>query len=133
MYQAQISGTPGDELLAQFRDRREYERVDPDYFAELLGELVSAADDLDADIAELADRPFEQLDPVEIAVLRVGLIELRSHPEVPYRVVINEGVDLARRFGAEDGHKYVNAILDRAARKHRAAERDARRGGRDTA
>lgn len=133
MYQAQISGTPHDELLAQFRERREHERVDAAYFEELLGELTAGADELDADIAEFADRPFEQLDPVEIAVLRVGLAELRGHLEVPYRVVINEAVDLARRFGAEDGHKYVNAILDGAARRYRAAEREARRGDRGSA
>lgn len=121
-YQQQLDDTSRADLLAQFRERREHERVDADYFTELLNESMAKLDILDAEIAELADRDFAQLNPVEIAILRVGLIELIAHPEVPFRVVINEGVELARRFGAEDGHKYVNAILDRAARVHREPE-----------
>jgi N utilization substance protein B len=70
----------------------------------------------------LIDRPVAQLDPVERAVLLIGLHELEQRLDVPYRVVINEGVELAKRFGATEGHKFVNAVLDRAARRLRAAE-----------
>ena len=121
-YQQQLDDTSRADLLTQFRERREHERVDADYFTELLNESMARVEALDAEIASLADRDFAQLNPVEIAILRVGLTELSVHPEVPFRVVINEGVELARRFGAEDGHKYVNAILDRAARVHREPE-----------
>lgn len=121
-YQQQLDDTSRAELLSQFRERREYERVDPEYFDLLLTETMAECASLDEEITALADRDYEQLNPVEIAILRIGLLELRAHIEVPYRVVINEAIELARRFGAEDGHKYVNAILDRAARTHRVAE-----------
>jgi len=81
----------------------------------LRGELESAIDDL-------IDRPLEQLDPVERAVLLIGVYELQSRLDVPYRVVINEGVNLAKRFGALDGHKYINACLDKAAQSFRSVE-----------
>ena len=126
-YQQQLDGTSRGQLQTQFEARREHERVDPDYFATLLKESMADLEALDAEIAERADRSFDQLDPVEIAILRVAITELKQHIEVPYRVVINEAVELAHRFGAEDGHKYVNAILDRAAAAHRAAEHAARR------
>jgi transcription antitermination protein NusB len=69
------------------------------------------------------DRPLGQLDPVETAILMIGMFELQQRVDIPYRVVINEAVDLCKRFGATDAHKYVNAVLDRAARELRAAER----------
>ena len=74
-------------------------------------------------LAPYLDRPLEQLDPVEAAILLIGMYELQQRPDVPYRVVINEGVDLCKRFGATDAHKYVNAVLDRASRDLRSAER----------
>jgi N utilization substance protein B len=87
--------------------------------------ITEAAPTLDAELGLLIDRPVAQLDPVERAVLLIGLHELGQRLDVPYRVVINEGVDLAKRFGATDGHKFVNAVLDRAARRLRAAEQAA--------
>ncbi|MEL7298398.1 MAG: transcription antitermination factor NusB [Pseudomonadota bacterium] len=126
LYQQQFDDTSRADLINQFRERREYERVDPEYFATLVNEAMAELDALDAEIGALADRDYEQLTAVEIAILRLGLTELRQHIEVPYKVVINEAVELTRRFGAEDGHKYVNAILDRAAKAHRQAETAAR-------
>ncbi len=126
-YQQQLDGTSRGQLQTQFEERREHERVDAEYFATLLKESMRDVEALDAEITERADRSFDQLNPVEIAILRVAITELRHHIEVPYRVVINEAVELAHRFGAEDGHKYVNAILDRAAAEHRAVEHAARR------
>jgi len=85
---------------------------------------------LDTRLQPLIDRPLAQLDPVERAVLWIGMFELLHRPDVPYRVVINESVELAKRFGATDGHKFVNAVLDRAARELRSAEQAAANGGR---
>ena len=84
-------------------------------------------DVIDEHIHEFLDRPFKEIDPVERAVMRLGVYELQFCPDVPYRVVINESVELAKIFGAEDGYKYVNSILDGAAKKLRAAEIKARK------
>ena len=81
-----------------------------------------------AALTPFIDRPLDQLDPVERAILMIGMYELQQRLDVPYRVVINEAVDLCKRFGATDAHKYVNAVLDRAARELRAAERDRESG-----
>ena len=87
--------------------------------------VVEGASELDELLGQWIDRPVAQLDPVEHAVLLIGLEELRLHLDVPYRVVLNEGVELAKKFGATDGHKFINAVLDRAARQLRAAEQQA--------
>ena len=97
--------------------------ADADYFRELLFAIPPAEPQLDELIQGCADRPIVQLDPVEHAILRLGMYELLERREIPYRVVVNEAVELCRRFGAEDGHKFVNAVLDRAARKLRAEVR----------
>lgn len=84
---------------------------------------MNDGESLERDIDEIADRPLAQLDPVERGILLLGFYELRSLPDVPYKVVINEAVNLARKFGAVDGHKYINALLDRAAGKMRPKNR----------
>jgi N utilization substance protein B len=122
LYQMQITGHDEAELMRQFRERPDYERVDQLYFDELLPGICDSLESLKAGLAAYIDRPLEQLDPVELAVLLIGYYELESRIDVPYRAVINEAVNLARRFGAEDGHKYVNAVLDRAVRALRPAE-----------
>ena len=122
LYQKQIAGHDCAELLAQFREQKAYERVDQAYFDEALPVICSGQDELEALIADVVDRPLEQLDPVELATLLIGVYELRDRIEIPYRVVINEGVNLARRFGALDGHKYINACLDNAAQTLRDVE-----------
>ena len=122
LYQAQITGHDRQELMRQFRERPDYEKVDQPYFDELLPAICANLESLKRDLAAYADRPVEQLDPVEVAALVIGLYELGERADIPYRAVINEAVNLARRFGAQDGHKYVNAVLDRAARALRSAE-----------
>ena len=122
LYQAQITGHDKRELLRQFHERPDYERVDREYFDELLPAICDEFDNLRSGLAEHADRPVNQLDPVELAILLIGYYELRSRVDVPFRAVINEAVNLARRFGAEDSHKYVNAVLDKAVRTLRPAE-----------
>lgn len=122
LYQMQLTGHSADELAHQFQSRPDYERVDRPWFDKVLADVVERRSDLEAIIATLADRPLEQLDPVETGILLLGIHELEAMPETPYRVVINEAVNLAKRFGALDGHKYINAVLDRAVKSLRAAE-----------
>ncbi|HEY5719162.1 MAG TPA: transcription antitermination factor NusB, partial [Gammaproteobacteria bacterium] len=101
LYQWQLAGQAADEIEAQFRANPDTRDCDLDYFAELLRGVIGDAAALDASLAPLLARPLEQVDPVERAILRVGAWELRERLEIPYRVVLNEAVELAKRFGAE--------------------------------
>ena len=123
LYQMQIADHDYRELLSQFRERPDYLKVDQPYFDELLQAICGSVPEIEASLARYADRPLDQLDPVEKSILYIGHHELSSVPEVPYRVIINEAVNLTRRFGAADGHKYINALLDRASKELRAIER----------
>ena len=122
LYQWQITAQSSAELLNQFAQDEGYPEVDAEYFQELIRGVTAQGEALDATLAGLIDRPVAQLDPIEHAVLLIGVYELTQRLETPYRVVINEGVELAKKFGATDGHKFVNAVLDRAARELRAVE-----------
>ncbi len=122
LYQLQIAGHDKAELLSQFHDRPEYERVDQEYFDEGLAAICDRRESLEEKIGRFTDRPVSQLDPVERAILLLGFYELESRPDVPYKAVINEAVNLARRLGALDGHKYINAVLDKAGKSLRDAE-----------
>jgi N utilization substance protein B len=119
LYQMQITGHDESELKAQFHERPDYRRVDKAYFDDALKSICELQSELETNIDELADRPVAQLDPIEKGILLLGFYELRSAPDVPFKVVINESVNLAKRFGAVDGHKYINAVLDRAVKKYR--------------
>lgn len=119
LYQMQISGTEEAELLSQFHDRPEYAHVDQEYFDQVLSGIYRNADELEKSIDKFADRPLSQLDPVERGILLLGVYELTERPDVPFKVVINESVNIAKRFGAVDGHKYINALLDRAVKEFR--------------
>jgi N utilization substance protein B len=131
LYQWQLAGQSVAELRQQFATEEGYADADEDYFLALVGGITGSSDALDERLQALVDRPLAQLDPVERAVLWIGLFELVQRPDVPYRVVINEGVELTKRFGATEGHKFVNAVLDRAARSLRMAEQAvASNGGR---
>ena len=119
LYQLQITGHDVTELKAQFHERPDYERVDQAYYDEVLSAVCETQTELEKNIDEFADRPVAQLDPVEKGILLLGFYELGSKPDVPFKVVINESVNLARKFGAADGHKYINALLDKAVVKLR--------------
>jgi len=123
LYQWQLTGQLAADINLQFLDSDDVVGADREYFTELVKGCIGSADQLAAAMQPFLDRPLEQLDPVEKAILMIGLYELRSRVDVPYRVVINEAVDLCKRFGATDAHKYVNAVLDRAAVALRSAER----------
>jgi transcription antitermination protein NusB len=123
LYQWQLTQQSAAEIKQQFLQSEDSAGVEPEYFSELLTGCIAQHDVIAAALAPFLDRPVEQLDPVEKAILMIGMFELQNRLDVPYRVVINEAVDLCKRFGATDAHKYVNAVLDRAARELRAAER----------
>ncbi len=122
LYQMQLNPRPVLDTQRQFAADPEAERVDRDYFDALLAAIVAQREQLDLQIAACSDIAPPQLDPVEHAVLWLGLHELQAHPELPYRVALAEAVQLAKQFGATDGHKFVNAVLDRAARPLRPLE-----------
>ena len=122
LYQKQIAGHSTSELVSQFHEQAAYGRVDQVFFDEQFPEISNSQEDLEKKIDELIDRPLEQLDPVELAILLIGVYELESRLDIPYRVVINECVNLAKRFGSIEGHKYINACLDLAARSLREIE-----------
>ena len=124
LYQWQLTGQAADaaaELGLQFATSEDYAGADATYFADLVQNCIARSDELDAVLAGYADRPVSQLDPVEHAILWLGLYELVARLDVPHRVVINEAVELSKKFGATDGHKYINALLDKAARERRVA------------
>ncbi len=122
LYQKQLAGHSTSELLEQFHLQAAYERVDQPYFDEQFPAISNAQEELEKKIDELIDRPLEQLDPVELAILLIGVHELEFRADIPYRVVINECVNLAKRFGSIEGHKYINACLDVAAKSFREIE-----------
>jgi N utilization substance protein B len=129
LYQKQIAGHTTAELVAQYQDDIAYSRVDQGFFDEVFPVISRSQEELEKKIGELIDRPLEQLDPIELSILLIGVHELESRIDIPYKVVINEGVNLAKRFGAVDSHKYINACLDVAARSLRKDEVQANASG----
>lgn len=123
LYRWQINPGPWQDLVSEFSSDTDMARADTGYFRELVEHVCTGQVEFDAALAEFLDRIPAHLDPIEHAVLLIGTYELRSRPDIPFRVVINEGVGLARRFGATDGHKFINGVLDRAARAWRPDER----------
>jgi N utilization substance protein B len=122
LYQLQINPRTWQETLKQFADDPEADRVDRDYFAELITAIGPAREALDLRLGAWSEIPPAELDPIEHAVLWLGVHELGNRPELPYRVALDEAVQLAKQFGATDGHKYINAVLDRAAKELRPDE-----------
>ncbi|HET6724780.1 MAG TPA: transcription antitermination factor NusB [Gammaproteobacteria bacterium] len=121
LYQWQITADDPPAIKAQFlADRGDVRETA--YFAELFSEAAQAASDLDTLAGRYLDRPLTQIDPIERAILWISLLELRDHPETPYRVAINEAIELAKEYGGEAGHKYINAVLDRAVKDLRPSE-----------
>lgn len=123
LYQWQLTHQAFADIRAQFQERDEFRGADAEYFDELLRGCIDRHEELAAIVGSYADRPWEQLDPIERALLLLGVFELVNRMDVPYRVVVNEAVELSKKFGATDSYKYINALLDKAARDRRAAER----------
>lgn len=126
LYQWQLSGQEPADIEKQFMEDQDMKGVDKKFFSELLREIPKQLKELDAHVEDVLDRSIEQVDPVERAILRIGIYEMQYRIDIPYRVVINEMVELAKVFGAEQGHKYINGILDKAAEKLRSIEVQAR-------
>jgi N utilization substance protein B len=122
LYQWQLTGQSAEAIEHNLILSHEMEDVDVEYFHLLVKEIPLHRSELDDHIQPHLDRKLNEVDPVELACLRLGAYEFEFHPEIPYKVVLDEAVELAKTFGAEHGHKYVNAILDRVAHKLRPHE-----------
>jgi len=117
LYQWQMTGQDVSVVEQQFLEDEELAKADVGLFVTLLRGVPTRLSRLDGALTPLLDRPLEQVDPVERAVLRIGAYELIEHPDIPYQVVINEAVELAKLFGAEQGHRYINGVLDKLAKR----------------
>jgi N utilization substance protein B len=122
LYSWHIAGQPLNEIEAQFRVDNDFSTVDGAYFHEILHGVPRQKTEIDAAFLPCLDRALAEVDPVELAILRLSTYEMMNRVDVPYRVVINEGIELAKVFGATDGHKFVNGVLDKLAPRLRAAE-----------
>ena len=126
IYAWQLAGGTTQAVIAQFAHEQAHEVADLAYFEDLVRGVMAHSKELDQALLPHLDRTVAELDQIERAVLRIAAYELRHRPDVPYRVVINEAIETAKRFGAEHGHTYVNGVLDRAALEWRPAEANAR-------
>lgn len=125
LYQWQLTGDDLARLLVQAEESEEYVQANEELLRALLEGILTQAPALDAALAPHLDRPVAQISPIEHALLLLGAYELLHSPDVPYRVAINEAVELAKRYGGTDGHKYVNGVLDKLARTARQPEIEA--------
>jgi transcription antitermination protein NusB len=121
LYQWEMTRATIDDVISEFMtERSELKKADTDYFNDLLQGTANNITELQEEIAPNLDRRLDQLDPVERAVLMVGTYELMFHQEIPWRVIVNEAVELAKMFGAEESHKYINGVLEKIAHKIRS-------------
>jgi len=125
VYAWQMSGNTMGRVIDEFRHEQDMEVADIEYFEDLLRGVNEHCAELDAGLAPFLDRDIAQVDPIERAALRLAAYELRHRIDVPYRVVINEAIEVTKRFGAEHGHTYINGVLDKFAARERAAEYNA--------
>ncbi|MDQ8934263.1 transcription antitermination factor NusB [Acinetobacter rudis] len=123
IYEWQMSHNPVHEIEARTRADNAMHKTDLGYYHELLSEVISNTEVLDALLIPVLDREISALDGVELATLRLGAYELKEHVEIPYRVVLDEAIELAKHFGGADSHKYINGVLDRLAQSLRTAEK----------
>lgn len=123
LYQWQLSGSDPATIARELGEAKGFDKVDADYFKVLLEGAVGAAADLEKTIAPFLDRDYSRLSPVERGILLLAGYELAHRPDVPYRAVINEAVELAKSYGGTDGHKFVNGVLDRLAAQLRQGEK----------
>ena len=129
LYQWQLAGDSIGTIEAQYMAEKGMAKADSEFFRELLHEIPAKLDELDAAYREFLDRDPEALDPISLAVLRIGVYELLHRVDVPYRVVINESVNLAKTFGPTDAYKYINGVVDRVAARARRVEIATSQGG----
>ena len=130
LYQWQIGGNDEAAIEAHLADAEGFDKADRDFFIGLLRGVLAQQADLQSALQTFLDRPFAELSPVEASVLLAGAYELTNDLQTPYRVIINEAIELAKSFGGTDGHKYVNGVLDKLAAKLRPVEVEAKRAAR---
>ena len=123
LYAWQMSGSAMNAVIDQFRHEQDMEVADLEYFEDLLHGVEKHVDELDEALKPYIDRDVAQIDPIERAALRLAAYELKYRPDVPYRVVINEAIEVTKRFGADHGHSYVNGVLDKLATQLRVVEK----------
>lgn len=129
LYQWLLSNASAGEIDAQLRGAQGYDKADKDLLEAILHGVIREHATLAEALVPCLDRPIDQLSPIERAVLLIATFELTHHVETPYRVIINEAVELTKTFGGSDGYKYVNGVLDKLAAQLRPAETQARRNG----
>jgi len=122
LYQWQLARTAPESIARQLAEAKGFEKIDADYFSALLTGTVAAAPELEREIAPHLDRKFEDMSPVERGILLIAGYELMHRQDIPYRVVINEAIELAKSYGGTQGHKFVNGVLDKLAPKLRRPE-----------
>jgi len=122
LYQWQMTGQDVQDVVDQFLTTQDVSRADIEYFQELLTKIPREVDKLDAALSPFMERTMDEVDPVERAILRVSAYELIRRPDIPYRVVINEAIELAKKFGADQSHRFVNGVLDKAVQDLRKLE-----------
>lgn len=125
LYQWHMAEAPINQIEAEFRTDYEFDHVDLEYFQALLHGVPASVTELEAVFEPMLDRKLDDLGPIERSLLRMGTWELQQRIDVPWKVVINEAVSLAKKFGATDSHKYINGVLDKVARQLRKAETEA--------
>lgn len=129
LYEWQVSGNAPKDIEQQFLIEHQTRKFDRPYFNELLNGVTEQVEELDAEISPLSERPFKEVDLVEKAILRLGCFELKNRIDIPYRVVINEAIELTKTFGADQAYKFVNGTMDKLAEQLRKAEVAAKKGG----
>ena len=129
LYQWQMTGESLSRIEMNFLEEERLKGAQKNYFKEIFYGVPKQLNAIDEALAEFVDRPVEKIDPVERAVLRIAVYELINRLDTPYKVIINEGVNLAKCFGADGSHKYVNGVLDKVSRKKRAVEIKAKQDG----
>ncbi len=122
LYQWKLSKNTLDDIEIQLLSNNDPRKIDNEFFRELLHQIPAKLDSLDTQIKAFLDRPIDEVSPIELSLLRLGAYELCYRLDIPYKVAINEAVDLAKVYGGEDGHKYINSILDQIARTVRNTE-----------
>ena len=122
LYQWRVGGADETDIAAHLPELDGFAKADREFCLATIHGVLTRHEELSALIAAYIDRPFRELSPIEACILLIGTCELAHNPEIPYRVIINEAIDLAKSFGGTDGHKYVNGVLDRLAAELRPQE-----------
>lgn len=133
LYQWRIGGNDEAAIEAHLADTAGFDKADRLFFVGLLRGVLAQQSSLQEQLQAHLDRPFAELSPVEACILLAGAFELTNYPQTPYRVIINEAIELTKGFGGTDGHKYVNGVLDKLAAKLRPVEVEAKRAARNNA